>query len=119
MRSMYNGLCINCKGLISDDRLLKWGICEKCLSDVKAVRNFRELSNVLMENGKLYFAKDILSFQDRFDDFSKFFKKAVGQRMWSLQESWAKRVLLGRSFSIVAPTGVGKTVIGMVSALYL
>ncbi|MEM0216687.1 MAG: reverse gyrase [Candidatus Bathyarchaeia archaeon] len=118
MRSIYNGLCINCKGFISDDRLLKWGICERCLGDIEDVKNFRELLNVLIEHGKLYFAKDLLSFQSRFSDFSKFFKKAVGQRMWSLQEAWAKRIILGRSFSIVAPTGVGKTVLGIVSALY-
>ncbi|MEM1756924.1 MAG: hypothetical protein QW770_02680, partial [Candidatus Bathyarchaeia archaeon] len=66
MRSIYNGLCINCKGFISDDRLLKWGICERCLGDIEAVKNFRELLNVLIEHGKLYFAKDLLSFQSRF-----------------------------------------------------
>jgi reverse gyrase len=38
--------------------------------------------------------------------------------MWSLQEVWAKRIILKQSFSIVAPTGVGKTVFGVVVATY-
>ncbi len=38
--------------------------------------------------------------------------------MWSLQETWARRILLGRSFPIIAPTGVGKTVLGQVFSLF-
>ncbi|MBC7324326.1 MAG: reverse gyrase, partial [Moorella sp. (in: Bacteria)] len=118
MRSIYAGLCINCKGSISDDRLLGWGVCDRCLSDVASIRDSRQLLKALIEKNKLYFAKDMFLFRDSFNDFSNFFRKAVGQRMWSLQESWVKRILLRRNFSIVAPTGVGKTVLGVVSALY-
>ena len=72
----------------------------------------------MKENGRLYFAEEIFAFHRKLKDFSLFFKKAVGQRMWSLQETWARRILLNSNFSIVAPTGVGKTVLGTVSALY-
>ncbi|MDH5807172.1 MAG: reverse gyrase [Candidatus Verstraetearchaeota archaeon] len=115
MRAIYKGLCINCHGEISDERLLNIGICENCLKEVK---DRKEAFKILSENGKLLFSKEILEFHNKFEDFSNFFKKALGHKMWSLQEMWAKRILLGRNFSIIAPTGVGKTVFGIVSALY-
>ena len=118
MRALYNGLCLNCNGTISDDRLLQIGICEKCLEKTERIKGWKQILKNLKENGKLYFAEEIFTFLEKLKEFSAFFKKAVGQRMWSLQETWARRILLNRNFSIVAPTGIGKTVLGVVSALY-
>ncbi|MEM3728385.1 MAG: reverse gyrase [Candidatus Bathyarchaeia archaeon] len=118
MKGIYYGLCVNCRGSISDERLLQFGICEKCLESVENVKSWRHVLRVLEENGKLYFAGEVFDFHRKFSDFSMFFKRAVGRRMWSLQETWARRILLKRNFSIVAPTGVGKTVLGIVAALY-
>ncbi|RLE88623.1 MAG: reverse gyrase, partial [Thermoprotei archaeon] len=39
--------------------------------------------------------------------------------MWSAQRAWARRVIKKRSFAILAPTGVGKTVFGILLSLYL
>ena len=114
----YHGLCVNCEGVISNERLLKIGVCEKCLDRVEDVKGWSQILKLLKDMGKLYFAEDIFTFHKRFRDFSLFFRKAVGQRMWSLQETWARRILLNNNFSIVAPTGVGKTVLGTVSSLY-
>ena len=118
MRGIYHGLCVNCKGAISDERLLRFGMCEKCLENVEAVKSWKQVLKALEEKGRLYFAGEVFSFHREFSDFSMFFKRTVGQRMWSLQETWARRILLKRNFSIVAPTGVGKTVLGTVAALY-
>ncbi|MEM4217952.1 MAG: DEAD/DEAH box helicase, partial [Candidatus Methanomethylicaceae archaeon] len=118
MRVIYHGLCLNCRGAISDERLLKFGICENCLERVDDLRSWKHVLKTLERRGNLRFADDIFNFYKAFGDLSKFFRKAVGHRMWSLQEVWAKRVLLKRSFSIVAPTGVGKTVFGIVLALH-
>ena len=118
MRGIYYGLCLNCRGPISDERLLQFGICKKCLEETESLKGWRQILKRLEENGKLYFAGEILEFHEKLRDFSLFFRKAIGQRMWSLQETWARRILLNRNFSIVAPTGVGKTVLGIVSALY-
>jgi reverse gyrase len=117
MRGLYHGLCINCKGVISDERLLKFGICENCLGKIEA-KSWKQVLRVLKDRGKLFFAEEILNFHKKLDEFYDFFKKAVGQRMWSLQETWARRIILKQSFSIVAPTGVGKTVFGAVASLY-
>ncbi|MEM4701212.1 MAG: reverse gyrase [Candidatus Bathyarchaeia archaeon] len=118
MRGIYHGLCVNCEGAISDERLLQLGVCERCVEKTETLKNWDQLLKVLKENGRLYFAEEIFAFHRKLKDFSLFFKKAVGQRMWSLQETWARRILLNSNFSIVAPTGVGKTVLGTVSALY-
>jgi reverse gyrase len=111
---------VNCEGAISDERLLQLGVCENCVEKEKvdAVKSWKQLLKILKENGKLYFADETFTFHKRLEEFSLFFKKAVGQRMWSLQETWARKILLNTSFSIVAPTGVGKTVLGTVLALY-
>jgi reverse gyrase len=117
MRGIYYGLCINCKGAISDERLLKLGICKRCIESVKGV-SWKRALRILKEKGNLYFASELLDFYTNLKEFSTFFKKAIGQKMWSLQETWARRILLKRNFSIVAPTGVGKTVLGIITSLY-
>ena len=117
MRGIYYGLCINCKGSISDERLLKLGICKRCIESVKGV-SWKRALKILKEKGNLYFASELLDFYNNLKEFSTFFKKAIGQKMWSLQETWARRILLKRNFSIVAPTGVGKTVLGIIASLY-
>ena len=47
------------------------------------------------------------------------FEKATGSRLWSAQRAWVKRVVKGRSFAAIAPTGVGKTTFGVLMAVYL
>ena len=118
MRGIYHGLCVNCGGAISDERLLKFGVCEGCLEEVEGVKSRRQVLQSLKSRGRLYFADEIFDFHKGFSAFSMFFRRAVGHRMWSLQETWARRIILKRSFSIVAPTGVGKTVLGTVAGLY-
>ena len=118
MRGIYHGLCVNCGGPISDERLLQGGVCERCVESLEPVKSWSRLLSVLKKQGRLRLAGEIFMFLQELREFSLFFRKTVGQRMWSLQETWARRILMGSSFSIVAPTGVGKTVLGTVSALY-
>jgi len=117
MKALYQNLCLNCRSTISDERLIKIGVCETCLEKIEC-KNLKKILQSLKEKNKLYFAEEIFLFQNKFIEFSNFFKKALAKRMWSLQETWAKRILLNNNFSIVAPTGVGKTILGVVSALY-
>ena len=56
---------------------------------------------------------------ERLREFERFFEEAVGSKPWSLQRLWAKRVFMNQSFAIVAPTGVGKTTFGLITALFL
>ena len=51
--------------------------------------------------------------------FEGFFRKHPGFELWSLQRVWARRVLLGESFALIAPTGVGETTFGVTMAHFL
>jgi len=43
----------------------------------------------------------------------------VGSPAWGAQRTWARRLVRGDSFSIIAPTGVGKTTFGVAASLYM
>lgn len=43
----------------------------------------------------------------------------MGAPPWPLQRAWAARVVQGRSFAMLAPTGIGKTTFGLLTALWL
>ena len=53
-----------------------------------------------------------------YEEFSAFFRGVVGYEMWGAQRLWARRLVRGKSFAVVAPTGSGKTTFVLVSALY-
>lgn len=90
----YAELCSLCGGDIEREEIEK-GVCKE-------------------ENKSLcYFEEDRL-----FQEFSNFFERGVGE-LRELQKSWAKRVLRGKSFAAVAPTGIGKSTLGIAVALFL
>ncbi|MEM2442511.1 MAG: reverse gyrase [Candidatus Bathyarchaeia archaeon] len=117
LRAIYRGMCPNCGGEISDQELLSSGVCSKCLPTVIADRERVYLE--LVKRGNIGEYVKVLEVEFELKRFSEFFSLLIGSRPWALQEVWAKRVLMGRSFSIVAPTGIGKTMFGLVMALYL
>ncbi|MEM4702547.1 MAG: reverse gyrase [Archaeoglobaceae archaeon] len=51
-------------------------------------------------------------------EFEKFFEKCVAP-LREIQRMWAKRIFRGESFSLVAPTGIGKTSFGLAISLFL
>jgi len=55
---------------------------------------------------------------EELERFEKFFEKSVGKGLWSLQRTWAYRMLSGDSFAITAPTGVGKTTLLLIYSIY-
>jgi len=52
------------------------------------------------------------------DEFCSFFERCTGFELWEAQQSWAKRVLQQQSFAAIAPTGIGKTVFGIIVSLF-
>lgn len=76
----------------------------------------RLVSKYIQRRGKI---ADLLSEEEELEKITEFFKKATrGLNMWSAQKTWARRIVRGESFSIIAPTGTGKTVFSIVMALY-
>lgn len=120
----FLGMCPNCGGEIYDDRLSMGLPCRKCLPEVPpdytpTIEGKKLIIKYLKENGTLKKYDDHIKLFLRANDVYEFFKKVTGKRLWSAQRTWAKRLLLGYSFSISAPTGVGKTFFGSVISLYL
>ena len=50
-------------------------------------------------------------------EFEDFFRRIVGEPR-ELQRFWMRRLLMGESFTAVAPTGIGKTTFGLAYALF-
>ncbi|MEM2846169.1 MAG: reverse gyrase [Nitrososphaerota archaeon] len=117
IRSIYDFACSNCGGEIADARLIEVGVCEKCLPGKAA--GLIEAAEALKKAGRLQKLKEYLRIQLEYEEFRRFFRRALGFEPWALQEVWAKRIISGDNFAIVAPTGVGKTVLGLIMALYL
>ncbi|MEM0481720.1 MAG: reverse gyrase [Nitrososphaerota archaeon] len=110
MKSVYVSLCPNCDGVITDEELIELGVCRQCL-----IGGLQEGGRLRIKPGKYV---QVLELEERFKEFETFFNKIVGSRPWSLQRTWARRVLLGRSFSLISPTGTGKTTFCLAMALY-
>ena len=111
VKSLFRSLCPNCGGDIDSLRLFAGLPCEKCLP--ARVRR-EELCRVLPE-GEL---KKKCVIEEKVKQWEAHFESTVGSKPWSLQRSWARKVFLGRSFALLAPTGVGKTTFGVITAVF-
>ncbi|HEW63858.1 reverse gyrase [Fervidicoccus fontis] len=118
VKGIYIRSCPNCGGPVSDLRLSKGLACERCLPDINEELDFERLLLKLKEEGSLKELKKYYNMEEMLKEFVDMFEKALRNPPWSAQITWAKRVFLNKSFSIVAPTGVGKTVFGMITALF-
>jgi reverse gyrase len=126
VRAWFLNFCPNCNGKISDRRLMLKAPCEDCISNneleeiLKSGKDIKfEIAKLLRKKGLLKDYKKIIKLEKLLKEFSKFFEKAMLSKPWSIQRAWAQRVIKKTSFSILAPTGVGKTVFGLVMACYL
>ncbi len=115
--SEFHRMCPNCGGIISDERL-KLGLpCERCLPEEVNYENRESICELL--GNKLEGFKAICDLDKFTRDYSNFFKEKIGFPPWTLQVTWAKRVALKKSFTMIAPTGIGKTTWGIVTSAYL
>ncbi|NPA63309.1 MAG: reverse gyrase [Methanococci archaeon] len=113
---IYKGMCPNCEDEIRSERL-EVGVCEKCLPIDEKLEKLELCKNLKKEKT----LKNLNRYCSVWNEFKKFeeFVKNLGFELLSIQKMWAKRVLKNKSFSIVAPTGVGKSFFGIIMSLYL
>ncbi|ANE40711.1 MAG: reverse gyrase [Fervidobacterium pennivorans] len=112
LEAIFKQLCPNCGGDISSTRLVKGLPCENCLKeDIEGKEALCRLSN-------LKGLKGFCNLNEEYEEWEKTFRKYVGFEPWELQKFWAKKLLLKRSFALLAPTGIGKTSWGFASAIY-
>ena len=128
VKAVFAGSCPNCGGPISSTRLELGLPCSSCLPDIEEVEakrlsslppedRFKEISRKIpVEKEGSYSV--LAELHEELSRFERFFVKCVGKRLWSLQKTWAYRMLSGDSFAITAPTGVGKTTLLLVYSIY-
>ena len=102
----YLAYCPNCGRAIPSERLLAGLACEVCQPDPERPPAPGRLTRFWRGEATLA-------------DWARFFEAKKGAPPWPLQRSWAARVVLGRSFAMLAPTGIGKTTFGLVTAAWL
>jgi len=129
--AVFREECPNCSGDLLDTRLFLGLPCDRCLPDEKILdintlagekeyyRLVEHIYHALKDAKRLKKYKEIYELEHLSKEFSEYFTRLLGNKPWSAQRAWAKRVLLGESFTILAPTGVGKTVFGIIMSLFL
>ncbi len=117
---IYRKACPNCGGDITSDRLGSGLPCHRCLPSIPArISSTIEVLNMLKKLGTLDRLKALSNLVSEYEEFAKLFRGIVGTNMWGAQRLWTRRLIKGKSFAIVAPTGSGKTTFGMVASLYV
>ncbi|GAB6948328.1 reverse gyrase [Vulcanisaeta sp. JCM 16161] len=74
---------------------------------------------MLEKLGTINRLKSLENLVNEYNEFAGMFRKIIGTNMWGAQRLWARRIIKGKSFAIVAPTGSGKTTFGMIASLYV
>ncbi len=127
MKAIFLKLCPNCGDDINDYRLSLKVPCEKCLPlpDEKILELIRDRKNtlsyileILKEHGSLKNLHSLYKIEIQLEELNDLFYKTTGSRLWSAQRTWAKRIFSGKNFAIIAPTGMGKSVFGIILSLY-
>jgi len=117
---IIRNLCPNCDGPIHEDRLRRGLPCHNCIPNeyIKYVGTRSDLRKIMQSLNKVKGMLSLFLLEDELREFESFFKRILGKELWSIQRSWAKRMLSGESFALIAPTGVGKTTLLQVYALF-
>lgn len=115
MRAIFKNLCPNCNGDIDDYRAFTGLPCRHCLP-VEHVTS-SSLQTSIVKPSKSYL--ELISVNEQLNKFTSFFEKTTDSPPWAAQRVWARRIFSGRSFALIAPTGMGKTVFGSIIALFL
>lgn len=120
----YRHACINCGGETDDARLYMGLPCRNCIPDdiLQIILESRDpdqaIYKYLKSKGILKGYERIYRLRSELNAINALFNKATGSQLWSAQRTWAIRVLKNDSFSIVAPTGTGKSIFGILMSIY-
>lgn len=117
VEAIYQHSCPNCHNDLESWRSQRGLSCTYCTrpSNRDFERFFDAIDFITIKEE----VKSYLTHRELLEEINTLFKKLTNNDMWSIQKSWALRALKGYSFAITAPTGVGKTVFGVVFSYYL
>lgn len=114
----YTNSCPNCGGDVTADRLFKGSACSYCISQDIEFDSFEDLVTHLAQTNKLNKLKDYFYVVNQRKEVFQLFRDVLDSEPIGPQRAWITRALLGDSFAIVAPPGMGKTTFGTIMALY-
>ncbi len=108
LEPVYRRMCPNCGGDIEAGRLAAGLPCRSCLPG-EVQGGVYEIAGELERLGRLRGYSWLYMLESEYRRFEEYFHSKVGMKPWSAQRSWARRLLMGDSLAIIAPTGVGKS----------
>jgi len=113
----YLDICPIDKRISSLKEILNYGLCEKDFLFFK--KSLWEIKEEKIENKYLKdFAENYKVYQ-KLKSYKEFFEKNLGFPPFKLNLYWAQRVFRHESFTIIAPTGIGKTTFGIAISHFL
>ena len=116
---VYLKSCPNCGSAISDSRLLAGIPCSSCIPrPYLGLLSSEPTYSIMRKLGTLRRYEELERADRAFQELVDLFRKAVGSEPWGIQRLWLRRLSRGTSFAMLAPTGVGKTTLGIVAAIY-
>lgn len=117
--AVYLRTCPNCGGLISDRRLLSGLPCTKCLpNELTEVVERGRIFETVRRAGTMKYYEELEKIRSTYSELAEVFTKALGSEPWGIQKLWLMRLSKKSSFAMLAPTGVGKTTVGLLAAVY-
>ncbi|MRI82819.1 MAG: reverse gyrase [Nitratiruptor sp.] len=103
----YLASCPGCGGTICSQRLAQGILCRRCQPDggdpCQVESRYQKICDLNRREAA----------------FEELFQRLVGAPLRELQRTWSKRALLGISYALLAPTGLGKSTFGLVLATFL
>ena len=125
---IFRNSCPNCGGEIDSKRLALGVPCKLCLPlSTREIEQAKEkmskleflkyvASKIRLERGRRF--KEYIDLELEAEKMNELSQLISGNKLYGAQLTWAKRLLKGISFSITAPTGLGKTYFGIIAAIY-
>ena len=120
--------CFNCQNTIYSERLKHSVPCKNDVDDktyLDIIQKFQDkellynyLYEYLKKKQRLFKFKELYELHKATEDFINFFLKILDSEPWSIQITWFKRLYNKFSFSMIAPTGTGKTTFIAISSIY-
>ena len=110
--------CPNCGGPIDDERLSAGIPCERCLPGKAESLDYRVTYDLLVKNSTLKGFAEYYFDNETYEEIIELFEKVIKNKPWNIQKYWIKRLAKNESFSLSAPTGLGKTTTLLIYSLY-
>ncbi len=92
--------------------------CGRNITDYE-INNYKKCVKCYHENNESQFLKVLTTLNKEIKNFSRFAFEKFNIDLTAIQINWAKKFFLNQSYSIIFPSGTGKTTFGIILSSYL